>query len=310
MTTAFLTHSDCLQHHNPQGHPESVARLQAILERLDTPEFDALMRLDAPLGTDEQVLLAHPAAHLAAMKAAVPDDGFHFIDGDTSLSTGTLRAALRGVGANVQAVDLVMSGAAINAFCATRPPGHHAEKQMAMGFCYFGNVVIGARHALDHHGLSRVAIVDFDVHHGNGTQDLVWDDARILFASTHQMPLYPGSGAIYEVGAHNNVVNAPLEPHADGRMLRRVFEQEIMPALDRYQPEMIFISAGFDAHARDPLANLNFTEDDFAWATRSLCDFAQTNCQGRVVSTLEGGYDLQALAASVAAHVSVLMEQG
>ena len=178
-----------------------------------------------------------------------------------------------------------------------------------MGFCYFGNVVIGARHALDHHGLSRVAIVDFDVHHGNGTQDLVWDDARILFASTHQMPLYPGSGAIYEVGGHNNVVNAPLEPHADGRALRRVFAQEIMPALERHQPEMIFISAGFDAHARDPLANLNFTEEDFAWATRSLCDFAEQCCQGRVVSTLEGGYDLQALAASVAAHVSVLMEQ-
>jgi acetoin utilization deacetylase AcuC-like enzyme len=309
MTTAVLTHSDCLQHVNPPGHPECGERLTAVLSALADAEFTSLVRADAPLGTDDQVLLAHPPAYLAAIKAASPTQGWHAIDGDTTMSPGTLDAALRGVGAIVQAVDMVMTGAVTNAFCATRPPGHHAETQTAMGFCFFGNVVIGARHALSHHGLSRVAIVDFDVHHGNGTQDLVWDDARILFASTHQMPLYPGSGAANETGAHGNVVNVPLRPNTDGAVFRQLFETEVLPALARHKPEMIFISAGFDAHRDDPLANLNLVEADFVWATRKLCDFADEHCQGRVVSTLEGGYDLQALAASVAAHVTVLMEQ-
>ena len=309
MTTAFLSHRDCLSHHNPDGHPESVARLEAIRQRMSAPEFDGLVRVEAPLCTEQDILLAHPASHLAAMKAAAPESGFQFIDGDTALSPGTLQAAFHAVGANVAAVDMVLSRQVQNAFCATRPPGHHAERQTAMGFCFFGNVVIGAKHALERHGLSRVAIVDFDVHHGNGTQDLVWDDPRILFASTHQMPLYPGTGAASETGASGNVVNVPLAPFADGSDLRAAFEQEILPALHQHKPEMVFISAGFDAHARDPLANLNFTEADFAWATQALCDFAKDTCQGRVVSTLEGGYDLQALAASVAAHVGVLMEQ-
>ena len=309
MTTAFLTHTDCLQHINPPGHPEQVARLEYILDRMKAPEFDTLMRLDAPMGTDAQILTTHPLAHLNALKAAVPISGWTQIDGDTSVSPLSLMAAYRGVGANVKAVDLVMSGDATNAFCATRPPGHHAETQTAMGFCYFGNVVIGARHALDHHGLERVAIVDFDVHHGNGTQDLVWNDDRILFVSSHQMPLYPGTGAANETGAHGNVLNVPLAPNANGIALRDVFEREIMPALEAHKPQMIFISAGFDAHQADPLANLNFTEGDFAWATQTLCEFAEKHCAGRVVSTLEGGYDLEALAASVAAHVTVLMEQ-
>lgn len=309
MTTAFLTHMDCLQHINPDGHPERVARLEAILDRMSASEFDGLMRLDAPLGTDDHILTTHPAIYLDAIKAAVPAQGWTQIDGDTSLSPGTLQAAYRGVGANIKAVDLVMSGKATNAFCATRPPGHHAEKQTAMGFCFFGNVVIGARHALNHHKLDRVAIIDFDVHHGNGTQDLVWDDERILFVSSHQMPLYPGSGAASEEGAHRNVLNIPLDPNANGIALRQAFECEIIPALEAHKPQMIFISAGFDAHQADPLANLNLIEDDFNWATKILCDFADKHCKGRVVSTLEGGYDLQALAASVAAHVTVLMEQ-
>lgn len=309
MTTALLTHTDCLNHINPDGHPERVERLQAILHTLDAPQYADLLRIDAPMGTDAAILSSHPPAHLAALKSAVPAQGWAAIDGDTSLSPGTLNAAYRGVGAITKAVDMVLDGSVKNAFCATRPPGHHAETQTAMGFCYFGNVVIGARHALDHHGLSRVAIVDFDVHHGNGTQDLVWNDDRILFASTHQMPLYPGSGAANETGAYGNVVNVPLQPYADGTDLRAAFETEIIPALTAFQPDMLFISAGFDAHKNDPLANLNFTETDFAWATQELCSFANSHCDGRVVSTLEGGYDLQALAASVAAHVTVLMEQ-
>ena len=205
---------------------------------------------------------------------------------------------------------MVMGGEVANAFCAVRPPGHHAETATAMGFCFFGNVVIGARHALEAHGLDRVAIVDFDVHHGNGTQDLVWDDARIFFASTQQMPLYPGSGAAEERGAHGQIVNVPLPPGASGQVFRAGMLGRVLPALEAFAPQMIFVSAGFDAHARDPLANLNLTEADYAWVTGRLCDVADRVCQGRIVSTLEGGYDLAALAASAAAHVRVLMERG
>ena len=262
------------------------------------------------MAEDADILLAHPPEHLSAVRAAAPARGAVALDADTHMSEGSLTAAYRAVGGNVKAVDMVMSGEVTNAFCAMRPPGHHAEAAIAMGFCLFGNVVIAAKHALERHGLKRVAIVDFDVHHGNGTQDLVWNDERILFCSTHQMPLYPGSGAAHERGAHGNVLNVPLQPYAGGAELREVFENDILPALEAHAPEMVFVSAGFDAHAADPLANLNFVEEDFAWATRELCAFAERQCQGRVVSTLEGGYDLQALAASTAAHVSVLMEQG
>jgi acetoin utilization deacetylase AcuC-like enzyme len=205
---------------------------------------------------------------------------------------------------------MVMAGEVRNAFCAVRPPGHHAETATPMGFCLFGNAVVGARHALEAHGLARVAIIDFDVHHGNGTQDLVWDDARILFASTHQMPLYPGSGAADECGAHGQVVNAPLPPGATGAVFRAALLARVLPALEAHAPEMILVSAGFDAHARDPLANLNLGEDDYAWVTARLCELADRLCGGRIVSTLEGGYDLSALAASAAAHVRVLMERG
>ncbi len=244
------------------------------------------------------------------MAAGVPASGFAAIDADTFLSPGSLTAARRAAGAAVRAVDMVMAGEARNAFCAVRPPGHHAETLTAMGFCLFGNAVVGARHALDAHGLERVAIVDFDVHHGNGTQDLVWDDARILFASSQQMPLYPGSGAASERGAHGQIVNAPLPPGAGGPEFRAAFERGLLPALDAHAPQLIVISAGFDAHARDPLAGLDLHEDDFAWVTARLCDAADRHAQGRIVSTLEGGYDLSALAASVAAHVRVLMERG
>lgn len=308
MTTALITHPDCLNHVTPDGHPEQVARLQAILAALDDNTFDALQRIEAPLAEMAQIIRAHPSDYVDRVSASEPTSGWKMLDGDTHMSNGSFHAALRAAGANVKAVDMVMAGLVDNAFCAVRPPGHHAETATSMGFCLFGNVVIGAKHALEHHGLSRVAIVDFDVHHGNGTQDLVWNDDRILFASTHQMPLYPGSGATHETGGSGNVLNIPLAPNADGTALRITFEQSILPALHHHKPEMIFISAGFDAHFADPLANLNFTEDDFAWATVQLKAAAKELCQGRLVSTLEGGYDLDALAASTAAHIKVLME--
>jgi len=307
--TILYTHPSSLAHTTPSGHPERIARIEAITRRLSRKAFDPLDRRDAPLCTDSDILLAHPLTHLAAMRAAAPAEGFRAIDPDTHMSPGTLTAALHAVGANVAAVDAVLAGEAKNAFVAMRPPGHHAERTRAMGFCFFGNVAIAAKHALDRHGLSRVAIVDFDVHHGNGTQDLVWDDARIGFASTHQMPLYPGSGAAHEKGAHGTILNVPLDPGVGGAVFRQKMTAEILPHLAAHAPELVLISAGFDAHADDPLANLNLVEDDFAWATRQICDFADEFAQGRVVSTLEGGYDLDALAASVAAHVGVLMER-
>lgn len=308
MITALITHPDCLKHITPDGHPERVARLQVILEALESEAFDGLVRHQAPLATKAQVLRAHPEDYFDRIGASSPDEGWAMLDGDTHMSKGSFDAALRGAGANIKAVDLVMTGDVENAFCAVRPPGHHAETAIAMGFCFFGNVVIGAKHALEHHGLSRVAIVDFDVHHGNGTQDLVWDDPRILFASTHQMPLYPGTGSTAETGGSGNILNIPLAPNSGGAELRDAFDGHILPALNEHRPEMIFISAGFDGHHADPLANLNFTEQDFAWATQQLKTTAKELCQGRLVSTLEGGYDLEALAASTAAHVKVLME--
>lgn len=303
MTTALITHPDCLNHITPEGHPERVDRLHAIAAAL--ADFD-LLRLEAPMGENEHILRAHPQSHIDRINTA----GVGALDADTYMSGGSLTAAYRGVGAAVKAVDLVMTGNASNAFCAMRPPGHHAERETPMGFCLFGNLTIAAKHALEVHGLSRVAIMDFDVHHGNGTQDLVWDDSRILFASTHQMPLYPGSGAAHETGAHGNVLNVPLAPETDGSAFRAAMEAQVLPAFDAFKPELILISAGFDAHKNDPLAKLNWVEDDFAWATHRLCDLADKHCEGRVVSTLEGGYDLDGLAASCAAYVKALMERG
>jgi acetoin utilization deacetylase AcuC-like enzyme len=238
--------------------------------------------------------------------AAVPVEGWAQLDGDTYLSPGSLEAALRAVGGAGAAVDAVLGGVDTTAFVACRPPGHHAETATAMGFCLFGTVAIAAKRALDHHGLSRVAIVDFDVHHGNGTQDLLWDEPRCLFASSHQMPLYPGTGSPHEVGAHGQIVNAPLPEGSDGAQMRRVYDSVIFPRLVAWQPELILISAGFDAHADDPLAGLDWQAEDYAWLTTRLCEIAADCAGGRVVSCLEGGYDLGALTESVAAHVGVL----
>ena len=303
MTTAYLTHADCLNHVTPMGHPERVARLESIwaaLEGLD------LLRIEAPLGERAEGERVHPARHFDRIAGA----GAGGLDADTHMSEGSFRAAMRGVGGICKAVDMVMAGEAANAFVACRPPGHHAETETPMGFCLFGNIAIAAKRLLDHHGLDRVALVDFDVHHGNGTQDLLWSEERILNCTTHQMPLYPGSGARQETGAHGYIFYVPLPPGAGGAEFRRVMAREVIPALEAFAPEFLLISAGFDAHAADPLANMTLTEDDFAWATRALCDVADAHGQGRVVSTLEGGYDLEALAASTAAHVQVLMERG
>ncbi|MEX5727759.1 acetoin utilization deacetylase AcuC-like enzyme [Rhodovulum iodosum] len=310
MSTILLSHPDCLGHITPPGHPERAARLQAISARLAAPDFAPLVHVEPPLAGRADVLRAHPQIYFDILKAEIPDNGTLPLDPDTYVSAGSIKAALRGLGANLAAVDRVMAGEAANAFCAVRPPGHHAEPNRAMGFCLLGNIGIAARHALDIHGLSRVAVVDFDVHHGNGTQAILWDEPRTLFASTHQMPLFPFAGAPGERGAHDNVLNLPLAPGDGSAKFRAAYEGHILPRLDAFAPELVLISAGFDAHSADPLAQINLSEDDFAWITGRLCDIADAHAGGRVVSTLEGGYDLDALAASVAAHVQVLMERG
>ena len=306
--TILMTNDAGLSHQMPPGHPEQIARLDHVNRALSAPEFDGLDRRPSPMAEESDLLLAHPASHVSAIRNAAPDTGFAALDPDTSMSPGTWEAALRGVGGCLAAVDAVLAGEAKNAFVATRPPGHHAEKARAMGFCLFGNVAIAAKHALERHGLSRVAIVDFDVHHGNGTQDLLWDEPRTLFISSHQMPLYPGTGAAHERGAHGNVINAPLSPGTDGVTMRSVYGSRLLRRVEEFEPELLLISAGFDAHKDDPLANLNWSTEDFAWLTRELCKVADATCAGRVVSSLEGGYNLDALAASVAVHVAGLME--
>ena len=298
-----FTHPDCARHVTPPGHPERVERLGAADRGL---AGIAVERRDCPLGEEAEVLRCHPAGYLARVKAAVPREGWAQLDGDTFLSPGSYEAAMRAVGGICAAVDAVVSGEAKTAFVAGRPPGHHAERETAMGFCLFGTVAIGAKRALEVHGLARVAIVDFDVHHGNGTQDLLWEEGRCLFVSSHQMPLYPGSGRPEERGAHGQVLNVPLREGSGGRAMRDAYERLVFPALEAWGPELLLISAGFDAHVDDPLAGLEWQAEDYAWLTGRLCDFAG----GRVVSTLEGGYDLDALAASVAAHVGVLEERG
>jgi acetoin utilization deacetylase AcuC-like enzyme len=310
MTTAYFSHPDCLNHVTPDGHPEQVARLQEIESAMSDPAFDALIRQETPLGTEAQIAFAHPQAYIDRIRAASPTAGQITLDADTHMSAGSYTAALRAVGGACAAVDAVMTTQAANAFVATRPPGHHAETQTPMGFCFFGNVAIAARHAMAQHCVNRVAIVDFDVHHGNGTQDLVWKDDRINFVSSHQMPLWPGTGDASEMGAEGNVLNIPLAPETDGAVYIDHLDRAIIPRLRDFNPDLLIISAGFDAHRADPLANLNWETEDFAEITRKLCTFAQETCGSRVVSVLEGGYDLAALGASVAAHVNVLMEMG
>jgi len=310
MTTALYSHDSALNHITPPGHPESTFRYEAVQKALSDPRFDALDRRVAPLADRAEVLRCHPASYFDRVEASIPTSGSASLDGDTHVVPGSLEAALRGLGGCCAGVDAVIAGEIANAFVAMRPPGHHAESETAMGFCLFGNAAIAAKRALDHHGLTRVAVLDFDVHHGNGTQDLLWNEARCLFASSHQMPLYPGSGGAHETGADSNIMNVPLAPMSGGAEMKRAWGDLILPAVADFAPELIIISAGFDAHAADPLANLNWSTEDFVWLTHAICDVADSHSNGRVVSTLEGGYDLNALAASVAAHVDVLMERG
>lgn len=304
MQTALITHESSLTHVTPDGHPERVARIEHLLPALDGK---SLKRLEAPEATDPDLLLCHPQEYIDRIKEAAPDSGFAQLDADTWVSPGSVTAALHAAGGAVKAVDMVLSGEVKSAFVATRPPGHHAETETPMGFCFFGNVAIAAKHALERHGLLRVAVVDFDVHHGNGTQDLLRSEARTLFVSSHQMPLWPGSGAPSEKGDFDNVMNVPLAPGTGGQAFRSAYEGQVFPALEAFAPELIIISAGFDAHKDDPLANLNFVEDDFAWVTQKLCAIAKRHADGRVVSCLEGGYDLRALSASAAVHVDALI---
>jgi acetoin utilization deacetylase AcuC-like enzyme len=280
MTTVLFTHSACLDHDPGRFHPERPERLRAILAALDEDRFRRVERREAPRAADHQLALCHPVAFIEGVMGAVPPAGRHQLDGDTAVSPGSGEAALRAAGAVIAAVDAVMSGEAQNAFCAVRPPGHHAEPGQAMGFCLFNNVAVGALHARAAHGLDRVAVIDFDVHHGNGTQAIFERDASLFYASTHQWPLYPGTGAETERGV-GNIVNVPLPGGADGPMFRRAVERRILPALDAFAPELLLISAGFDAHAHDPLAGLMLEDEDFAWVTSALAEVARRHAKGR-----------------------------
>ncbi len=310
MTTAYFSHPDCLDHVTPDGHPEQVARLKAIEATLSAPGFAALDRRMAPLGAEEAIRRAHPSVQINRIREAIPESGIAQIEADTWASPGSWQAAMRAVGGMTAAIDAVLAGEVANAFVGARPPGHHAERAKAMGFCLFSNIAIGAMHALEVHELSRVAILDFDVHHGNGTQNVLWNESRIHFASSHQMPLYPGTGAPHERGAYLQVMNVALDPGTGGEEMRAAWGDKILPWMREWEPELVLVSAGFDAHRADPLAGLHWETEDFGWLTHRICDLAEDCCDGRVVSTLEGGYDLEALAESVGQHVEVLMERG
>lgn len=307
MATLLLHHENFALHQTSSGHPERPDRYRAVEAVLGQKEFDALVREKADVADVEVTRYVHTDRYVDALQDSRPNDGYVYLDGDTMMEPSTWEVVLRGVGGTLQAVDRVLDGDVQNAFVACRPPGHHAESERAMGFCLFNNIGIGARHAQKKHGLKRVAIVDFDVHHGNGTQEIFYSDPSVLYASTHQMPLYPGTGAERETGV-GNIFNAPLAPGDGGDKLRAAFQNKILPALDTFQPELIIVSAGFDAHSRDPLGSLRMEAEDFAWATRELLKSAEKNCSGRLVSVLEGGYDLQGLSDSVAAHVGELMK--
>ncbi|MBZ0141403.1 MAG: histone deacetylase family protein [Pseudorhodoplanes sp.] len=307
MDTLFVSHPACLDHINPGGHPERPDRLRAVESALENERFAGLVREPAPRINTEIIALCHPLEYIDAIREASPRESIVRLDADTSMSPGSFEAALRAAGGAVLAVDEVVSKKVSNAFVAIRPPGHHAETARPMGFCLFNNVAIAARHAQRKHGLGRVAIVDFDVHHGNGSQDIFWSDPTVLYCSTHEMPLYPGTGARDERGEYDNVVNAPLRAGDGGKEFRAAMESIILPRVNGFAPDLIVISAGFDAHIRDPLASLNLVEDDFAWVTAKLMAIADRRAQGRLVSVLEGGYDLEGLGRSVAAHVATLM---
>ena len=307
MTTLLIHHDAFSNHVTPAGHPERVDRITTVNDTLADAAFSGLKREAAPLGSAEKAALCHPEDYIQTLDQNCPEDGILQVDGDTYMSPGSMEAAYRALGGICRAVDVVMDGDADNAFCAMRPPGHHAEKATAMGFCLFNTVAIAARHAQEKYGLERVAIVDFDVHHGNGTQDIFWNDPSVLFCSTHQMPLYPGSGHLNEEGEHNNICNAPLRAGDDFEMFKDAMDDRVLPAIENFSPDLILISAGFDAHRLDPLANINLEADDFQWATGKIMELAGRFCNNRVVSTLEGGYDLEGLGTSVSAHVKTLM---
>ncbi len=306
MTTLIYSHQACLEHDPGSYHPESPDRLRAVLTALDQDAFSRARRREAPRAEIDEVARVHLRAYIEAVLAAVPRRGHAALDADTVLSPRSGEAALRAVGAVCAAVDAVVAGDADNAFCAVRPPGHHAEADHAMGFCLFNSVAIGAQRARQLHGLERAAIIDFDVHHGNGTQAIFENNPHVFYASTHQAPLYPGTGARSETGV-GNIVNVPLRPMSGSAEFRHAFNEFILPALEDFRPDFILVSAGFDAHRADPLAQLMLVEADYAWVTERLMACAARHCEGRIVSSLEGGYDLDALAASAAAHVAALM---
>jgi acetoin utilization deacetylase AcuC-like enzyme len=307
LTTLLISDPVFLDHAMPAGHPERPDRLRAIERALSEPRFAALRREKAVPGQAMQAAMVHPESYVAAIHEAAPKEGFAFIDADTSMSPGSLSAALHALGSATFAVDEVMAGRNANAFVAARPPGHHAEKHTAMGFCLFNTIAVAARHAQQVHGARRIAIIDWDVHHGNGTQDVFWADRDVLFVSSHEMPLYPGTGAKGETGEHGMILNLPFRAGDGGERFREAYEAVVFPRVIAHKPDLILISAGFDAHRRDPLANMQLEAEDFAWATARLMEIAGAACNGRIVSLLEGGYDLQGLSTSVAAHVETLM---
>ena len=310
MAVALFTHPACLGHDTGPGHPERPERLRRVLQALEHPDFVPLLREEAPEATVEQLQLAHPAAYVEAILSIAPAEGeAAYLDGDTLMSAGSRPAILRTAGAGVAAVDAVMEGWANAAFAAVRPPGHHAERTRPMGFCLFAGASIAAFHARQRWGLQRIAVVDFDVHHGNGTQHILENDPEMFYASSHQSPCYPGTGAASERGVADNVVNMPLRPGAGSEQFRQAWEALALPRLDAFAPELLIISAGFDAHRADPLADIRLQTEDFGWITDRLIELADRHCGGKLVSIMEGGYDLDALAASAALHVRRLMRQ-
>ncbi|MFH1157482.1 MAG: histone deacetylase family protein [Pseudomonadota bacterium] len=310
MTTLFITHPVCIEHLPNPGHPECPERLEAIEAALAADkEFSKLKRKTARRATLDDLKLAHGEKHIRETLALVPEIGLNFLDGDTPLSPQSGEAALHAAGAVLDAVDALLSGEASSAFCAVRPPGHHAHRDNGGGFCLFNNVAVGALAALKRHDLSRVAVVDFDVHHGNGTQDIARDEPGIFYASTHQSPFYPFTGKASETGRFNNILNIPLPAHSGGGAVRKAMLEKIIPRLDAFAPEIIFVSAGFDAHRDDPLGGLGWTEEDYAALMTMLLDATERHCNGRLVAVLEGGYNLAALGRSVAACLRVMMQR-
>lgn len=306
MLAAYISHPDCARHEMGPHHPECPQRLDAIQDHLVMKGLlDFMVPYEAPLATHAELERAHSALYVKEITAQSPAEGLVHVDPDTAMNPYTLRAALRAAGAAVEATDLVISGQVATAFCAVRPPGHHAERSAAMGFCFFNNVAVGIKHALDYHGLERVALIDFDVHHGNGSEDILHDDPRVLMCSTFEKGLYPFSG---EQARSANMINIGLPPRSGSNLFRAAVVEHWLPALEQFQPQMLFISAGFDGHREDDMGNLGLVESDYEWVTQQLMQVARRHCLGRVVSCLEGGYAMSALGRSAAAHVKALID--